>query len=210
MLEIICLIFLWRANGKIAKQKGLRTTKYHVLTVVLWFTFEFIGMAAAYVIAKMLQPDSQPFFIIIYIGLLAAALGGYTSNRIVKKAEPAENFSEPREDKPTFWNMQLHQSVELLSSPTTVKIIVEPSLAQTQKPEIFFLNCRPLCTLYPGNEYTFRTMHKKNQVTINLPQYPNETSENTVKFVGAENGYVEIHASEGKLLRYMFQNYTSE
>ena len=203
MLEIICLILLWRLNGKIAREKGLPTRKYHLMTIALWFLFEFIG-----IFVGMMITDS--FFSAVYFGLLGASLGGFLSYRMVKKAEPAEGIENMAAEKQSFWKMQPHRSVELLAAPSTVKIIVEPSFNNANKPELFFLNCQPLCNLLPGNQYVFRTMHKKNQITIGLPQYPNETPDNTIRFICSENGYVEIHVDEGKINRENFINYTEE
>lgn len=171
------------------------------MTLVLWFSFESIGLMAGMMI-------TGSFFSAVYFGLIGAALGGYLSNRIVKNARPAENINTDENPKQSIWKMEPHRSVELLSAASTVKIIVEPSVNFSNRPEMFFLNCQPLCNLLPGNQYTFRTMHKKNQITLGFPQYPNETPENTIRFICSENGYVEIHVSEGKILRDKFLNYT--
>ena len=201
MLEIVVLVLLWKLNGRIVREKGLPTKKYHILTIVLWFAFEFVGIGAGLMI-------TESFFSAVYFGLLGASLGGYLSYRIAKNAQPAEDFNGNVTEKQSFWKMQPHRSVELLSAPSTVRIFVDPSETMGNRPELFFLNCQPLCNLLPGNGYTFRTMHKKNQVTIGLPQYPNETPENTIRFICSENGYVEIHVSEGKIARDRFVNYT--
>ena len=43
MLEIICLIWLWRVNGKHAIERGQNPKKYRALTLGLWFGLEFTG-----------------------------------------------------------------------------------------------------------------------------------------------------------------------
>lgn len=43
MLEIVCLIWLWRVNGKNAAANGQSPRKYRIMTLALWFGMEFTG-----------------------------------------------------------------------------------------------------------------------------------------------------------------------
>lgn len=46
MLEIIAVIFLSKKNGKLAEQKGLKSSTWILYSVVCWIGFEVIGVIA--------------------------------------------------------------------------------------------------------------------------------------------------------------------
>ena len=50
MLEILVLLWLTSAIGKMAEETGHSSSQYKVLTVVLWFGGEFVGMIIGMVI----------------------------------------------------------------------------------------------------------------------------------------------------------------
>ncbi len=79
MLEIIAIIALGRAIKKIALEKGLKPTKYILLMVFFWLSFEFLGMIIGFAI---FGDGLIPYL----IALPAAGLGGYLSYTIVKNA----------------------------------------------------------------------------------------------------------------------------
>jgi len=79
MLEIIAIIALGRTIKKIALEKGLKPTKYILLMVFFWLSFEFLGMVIGFII---FGDGLIPYL----LALPAAALGGYFSYTIVKNA----------------------------------------------------------------------------------------------------------------------------
>ncbi len=79
MLEIIAIIYLGRTIKKIALKKGLKPTKYILLMVFFWLSFEFLGMVIGFIIFK---DGLMPYL----LALPGAALGGYLSYTIVKNA----------------------------------------------------------------------------------------------------------------------------
>ena len=237
MLEIICLIWLWRVNGKHAIERGQNPKKYRALTLGLWFGLEFTGTFVGAWLMQLLNAGDNAFYGAYVFGIIGAAIGGFTSYWVAKKA-PMGNYRP--EDQPNGWNNQSggwnqnqnswdnqqngwnqngwdnqqnvwgqpQQEPDCLFTPATIRIIEEEG-GYTGGQDAFFLNGRPICSLRPGSEYTFTTYAKKNVLTIGRPT-PELSDETTVlKFIAGEKGRIEIHACAGRLLPGKFSNYTA-
>lgn len=237
MLEIICLIWLWRVNGKHAIERGQNPKKYRALTLGLWFGLEFTGTFVGAWLMQLLNAGDNAFYGAYFFGIIGAAIGGFTSYWVAKKA-PMGNYRP--EDQPNGWNNQSggwnqsqngwdnqqngwnqngwdnqqnvweqpQQEPDCLFAPATIHIIEEEG-GYTGGQDAFFLNGRPICSLRPGSEYTFTTYAKKNVLTIGRPT-PESSDETTVlKFIAGEKGRIEIHACAGRLLPGKFSNYTA-
>lgn len=218
MLEIICLIWLWRVNGKHAIERGQNPKKYRALTLGLWFGLEFTGTFVGAWLMQLLNAGDNAFYGAYVFGIIGAAIGGFTSYWVAKKA-PMGNYRP--EDQPNGWNQnqndwdnqqnvwgQPQQEPDCLFTPATIRIIEEEG-GYTGGQDAFFLNGRPICSLRPGSEYTFTTYAKKNVLTIGRPT-PESSDETTVlKFIAGEKGRIEIHACAGRLLPGKFSNYTA-
>ena len=225
MLEIICLIWLWRVNGKHAIERGQNPKKYRALTLGLWFGLEFTGTFVGAWLMQLLNAGDNAFYGAYFFGIIGAAIGGFASYWVAKKA-PMGNYRP--EDQPNGWNNQsggwnqsqngwdnqqnvwgqTQQEPDCLFAPATIRIIEEEG-GYTGGQDAFFLNGRPICSLQPGSEYTFTTYAKKNVLTIGRPT-PEPSDETTVlKFIAGEKGRIEIHACAGRLLPGKFSNYTA-
>ena len=237
MLEIICLIWLWRVNGKHAIERGQNPKKYRALTLGLWFGLEFTGTFVGAWLMQLLNAGDNAFYGAYFFGIIGAAIGGFASYWVAKKA-PMGNYRP--EDQPNGWNNQSggwnqsqngwdnqqngwnqngwdnqqnvwgqpQQEPDCLFTPATIRIIEEEG-GYTGGQDAFFLNGRPICSLRPGSEYTFTTYAKKNVLTIGRPT-PEPSDETTVlKFIAGEKGQIEIHACAGRLLPGKFSNYTA-
>ena len=239
MLEIICLIWLWRVNGKHAIERGQNPKKYRALTLGLWFGLEFTGTFVGAWLMQLLNAGDNAFYGAYFLGIIGAAIGGFTSYWVAKKA-PMGNYRP--EDQQNGWNNQSggwnqsqngwdnqqngwnqnqngwdnQQNVwgQPQQEPdclfTPATIrIIEEEGGYTGGQDAFFLNGRPICSLRPGSEYTFTTYAKKNVLTIGRPT-PEPSDETTVlKFIAGEKGQIEIHACAGRLLPGKFSNYTA-
>ena len=239
MLEIICLIWLWRVNGKHAIERGQNPKKYRALTLGLWFGLEFTGTFVGVWLMQLLNAGDNAFYGAYVLGIIGAAIGGFTSYWVAKKA-PMGNYRP--EDQPNGWNNQSggwNQSQNSWDNQqngwnrnqngwdnqqnvweqpqqepdclfTPATIhIIEEEGGYTGGQDAFFLNGRPICSLRPGSEYTFTTYAKKNVLTIGRPT-PELSDETTVlKFIAGEKGQIEIHACAGRLLPGKFSNYTA-
>ena len=239
MLEIICLIWLWRVNGKHAIERGQNPKKYRALTLGLWFGLEFTGTFVGVWLMQLLNAGDNAFYGAYVFGIIGAAIGGFTSYWVAKKA-PMGNYRP--EDQPNGWNNQSggwnqsqngwdnqqngwNQSQNGWDNQQNVWEqpqqepdclfapatihIIEEEGGYTGGQDAFFLNGRPICSLRPGSEYTFTTYAKKNVLTIGRPT-PESSDETTVlKFIAGEKGRIEIHACAGRLLPGKFSNYTA-
>lgn len=239
MLEIICLIWLWRVNGKHAIERGQNPKKYRALTLGLWFGLEFTGTFVGAWLMQLLNAGDNAFYGAYFFGIIGAAIGGFTSYWVAKKA-PMGNYRP--EDQQNGWNNQSggwNQSQNSWDNQqngwnrnqngwdnqqnvweqpqqepdclfTPATIhIIEEEGGYTGGQDAFFLNGRPICSLRPGSEYTFTTYAKKNVLTIGRPT-PELSDETTVlKFIAGEKGQIEIHACAGRLLPGKFSNYTA-
>lgn len=239
MLEIICLIWLWRVNGKHAIERGQNPKKYRALTLGLWFGLEFTGTFVGAWLMQLLNAGDNAFYGAYVFGIIGAAIGGFTSYWVAKKA-PMGNYRP--EDQPNGWNNQSggwnqsqnswdnqqngwnqnqngwdnQQNVweQPQQEPDCLFApatirIIEEEGGYTGGQDAFFLNGRPICSLRPGSEYTFTTYAKKNVLTIGRPT-PELSDETTVlKFIAGEKGQIEIHACAGRLLPGKFSNYTA-
>ena len=239
MLEIICLIWLWRVNGKHAIERGQNPKKYRALTLGLWFGLEFTGTFVGAWLMQLLNAGDNAFYGAYVFGIIGAAIGGFTSYWVAKKA-PMGNYRP--EDQSNGWNNQSggwnqsqngwnnqqngwnqnqngwdnQQNVwgQPQQEPdclfTPATIrIIEEEGGYTGGQDAFFLNGRPICSLRPGSEYTFTTYAKKNVLTIGRPT-PELSDETTaLKFIAGEKGQIEIHACAGRLLPGKFSNYTA-
>ena len=101
MLEIICLIWLWRVNGKHAIERGQNPKKYRALTLGLWFGLEFTGTFVGVELMQILNLGDNAIYGAYALGIIGAAIGGFVSYWLAKKA-PMGNYRP--EDQPNAWN----------------------------------------------------------------------------------------------------------
>lgn len=207
MLEIIALIWLWRVNGANARAKGQSTGKYRALTFALWFGLEIMGTIVGMTISTLLWPDQDPFMMSYLFGVIGAVLGGFLSYQIAKRA-PQKGNAMQNEWNPNIPPVQFAENQELLQVPASIFIREELGGYGGNK-DYFYLNGQPICALAPGMAFNFKTRFVRNVITIGNPYC--ETSDPTlvVRFIASENGMIEIHASDGKMLPELFKNYTS-
>lgn len=104
MLEIICIIWLWRVNGKHAMERGQRPGKYRALTLGLWFGLEFVGTFIGIELMQVLKPDANPIYGAYLLGVIGAAIGGFSSYWLAKKA-PMGDY-RPEDQQNPYWNNQ--------------------------------------------------------------------------------------------------------
>lgn len=71
MLEIIALIFLTRQIGRMAHDKGLKSTTWKLYTVLAWFAGEILGA----VLGLMIFGPNNLFSVLLVA--LAGAITGY-------------------------------------------------------------------------------------------------------------------------------------
>ena len=81
MLELIGIIVLAKAIKRIVNEKGLKAFWYVLLMVVLWLSFEVIGLFVGMIIFG----DVMMGYLLAFPG---AALGAYISYRIAKNVRP--------------------------------------------------------------------------------------------------------------------------
>jgi len=72
MLEIIALIFLTRQVGRMADDKGLKSSTWKLYTVLAWFAGEIFGALVGLVI---FGPDN--IFSVLMVALAGAVTGYY-------------------------------------------------------------------------------------------------------------------------------------
>ena len=70
MLEIICLIWLWRVNGKHAIERGQNPKKYRALTLGLWFGLEFTGTFVGAWLMQLLNAGDNAFYGAYVFGII--------------------------------------------------------------------------------------------------------------------------------------------
>lgn len=210
MLEVICLIWLWKVNGRNALAHGQKPGKYRALTLMLWFGLEIMGSMMGALMADIISPGSDSMMLAYMFGIVGAAIGGMLSYQLAKHS-PQGDF-KPEEMYGQLYGQQwgnLHQQEGYLMNPATIRIVEEAG-GYEDAGDVFFLNGYPVCSLAPGNEYTFVTQYVKNVLTIGRPTQTMGDSAHEVHFVAAENGYIEVHARAGELLPQEFKNYTSQ
>lgn len=95
MLDIIVLFFLLKKIGAIAKEKGVGSVKWKILTVLFWFIFESIGVDMAlawYGFGEMKNVTQLTNIIIANPGIMLfayfCAFGGYLFIRFLLERKP--------------------------------------------------------------------------------------------------------------------------
>ena len=84
LVEIISLIFITRAIGKLALQKGLKPRTWKIYVIAGWFAAEIIGVAVGLFVLNS--------FDLIALSLLGwiSAVGGFLIVRAVLQNKPDE------------------------------------------------------------------------------------------------------------------------
>lgn len=82
MLEIIAIIFLSKKNGKLAEQKGLKSSTWILYSVLCWIAFEVIGVILG--IISFGQENIVP----IYLLALVLAVSSYFFIRSILNKKP--------------------------------------------------------------------------------------------------------------------------
>lgn len=79
MLEIIAIFILGKAIKNKVEAKGLKATKYILLMVFFWLSFEFLG----FVLGNIIFGEGLASYL---LALPGAVLGGYLGYNIAKNA----------------------------------------------------------------------------------------------------------------------------
>lgn len=82
MLEIIAVIFLSKKNGKLAEQKGLKSSTWILYSVLCWIGFEVIGVIAGMILFG--QDNILP----VYLLALLLATSSYFFIRSLLNKKP--------------------------------------------------------------------------------------------------------------------------
>ena len=231
MLEIICLIWLWRVNGKHAIERGQNPKKYRALTLGLWFGLEFTGTFVGAWLMQLLNAGDNAFYGAYVFGIIGAAIGGFTSYWIAKKA-PMGNYRP--EDQPNGWNNQSggwNQSQNGWDNQQNGWNQNQNSWDNQQNGWNQNQNSwdnqqngwnqngwdnqknvreqpqqEPDCHFAPATNHI---IEEEGGYTIGRPT-PELSDETTaLKFIAGEKGQIEIHACAGRLLPGKFSNYTA-
>ncbi|MGN0404434.1 MAG: GlsB/YeaQ/YmgE family stress response membrane protein [Bariatricus sp.] len=113
MLEIVCLIWLWRVNGKNAAANGQNPGKYRIMTLALWFGMEFAGCLIGAIFMSLLFPNDDPFMGAFITGCVGAVIGGYMSYVAAKNAPKVDQTSQtsnPWNQAQDPWNQSQNQT----------------------------------------------------------------------------------------------------
>lgn len=218
-MDIIYVIWLQYRNGKVAKNRGNKPTKYRMITFALCFGLEILGSIAGMLITLSVNPESQSLALAYILGVIGIVIGSFMSISIANRAPVDQQSGSYNGNLYQGNSAQWNQSgqyrrvdaaaqgmqEEQLNVPATIHIINEYFWNDDAK-DLFFLNGIPICTLQPGNEYSFLSTAVKNVFSIGRPDYPAGDTEHSIKFVAAENGYIEITIKDGKIVTEKFKN----
>jgi ABC-type transport system involved in multi-copper enzyme maturation permease subunit len=80
MLEIIAIIFLSKKNGKLAVQKGLKSSTWILYSVLCWVAFEVIGIIIGFIFFG--QENIMPTYL---LALLFATFSYFFIRSILNK-----------------------------------------------------------------------------------------------------------------------------
>ena len=89
----------WKARDR----KRTESKKYLHLTLGLWFGLEFTGTFVGAWLMQLLNAGDNAFYGAYFFGIIGAAIGGFTSYWVAKKA-PMGNYRP--EDQQNGWNNQ--------------------------------------------------------------------------------------------------------
>ena len=221
-MDIVYVIWLSYRNAKVAVSRGHNPMKYRLLTFALCFGLEILGSMLGIAISLAINPDSKSLLLPYIFAILGIVTGTVLSRKMVDKS-PIEHSSIYRETayQENPWQANSGGSYrrvdasaymmqgEQLEKPATVHVINEYFWNDDAK-DLFFLNGVPICTLQPGNEYSFLSTSIKNVFSIGRPDYPADDLQHSIKFVAAENGYIEITVKDGKIVADKFKNLKSK
>lgn len=214
MLEIIALIYLWRANGANARMRGKKAIKYQLLTLALWFGMELLGVVLGMMLTGTFFSADYAIYGSYLFGIIGAVLGGLLSYNLAKSG-PVTNAPSYHQEN-TMANQPPMQSGYVLNEtdpsmhnhlkiPATV-FIREELGGYGGNQDGFYLNGNYIGSLYPGMECILKTTMIKNTITIGSPSVDPTDVKHCVRFIAAENGRIEIYASEGCLIPELFKN----
>jgi hypothetical protein len=82
MLEVIAIIIVSRKNGKLAEQKGLKSSTWILYSILGWIGFEVIGVLAG---TMLFGEDAM---LPIYLLALALAVSSYFFIRAILNKKP--------------------------------------------------------------------------------------------------------------------------
>lgn len=218
-MDIIYVVLLLYSNGRIAARRGHKPAKYCLITMGLCFGLEIIGSLAGILITLIGNPESTSLTLAYFLGLLGIVIGSIWSRKIVSKAPVVNQQDRYTRDmyygSSEVWKQEgYYKTIDpsvydgheaKLAEPATIRIINEYFWNDDAK-DLFFLNNIPVCTLQPGNEYTFLSTSVKNVFSIGRPDYPAYDTEHSIRFVAAEKGYIEIVIKDGKIVIDRFKN----
>lgn len=214
MLEIIALIYLWRANGANARMRGKKAIKYQILTLALWFGMELAGVVIGIMITTAFFSADYAIYGSYLFGIIGAVLGGILSYNLAKSG-PVTNAPSYHQEKTVESQPQMQSGYVLneadnskqahLKVPATV-FIREELGGYGGNQDGFYLNGKYIGSLYPGMECILKTTMIKNTITIGAPTADPSDAKHCVRFIAAENGHIEIYASEGCLIPELFKN----
>lgn len=103
MLEILVLLALTKRIGAIVEQKGYKSGRYKLLTVVLWFSGEILGAILGTAMASGSSDAQCTVYIVAFMGAAAGAAIAYLiANNLSPTDQPSQTLptAEPASSKP--------------------------------------------------------------------------------------------------------------
>lgn len=107
MIEIIILILLTRGIGSILMDKGYNPTPFKIMTIILWFLGEIIGIIAA-------LPSAKTNLKVYFWGLIAAAIGAGIIFLIVLTLPEKNSFIYKINGEKLIVHKQAHESSDII------------------------------------------------------------------------------------------------
>lgn len=212
MLEIVALIYLWKTNGDNARVRGKKAIKYQLLTLALWFGMELLGVLFGFVVTTAFLSETYSIYGSYLFGIIGAAFGGILSYKLAKSGAVVNEFQKEQKAPAQTNSMQTGYALneatkkeQQLEVPATVYIREELG-GYGGNQDAFYLNGNYIGSLYPGMECILKTTLIKNTITIGAPSVDPSDVKHSVRFIAANNGKIEIYASEGSMIPELFKN----
>lgn len=196
MLEIICLCILWKTNGKYAKRNGKKPLKYQILSLLLWFLMETLGITIAVMVLILFFEKPYPIATVYLLGMAFACLGAVISLKIsdrpMRDGQKVDTQTAPIQNGDYTY-------------PAMIRVIDESDFDNGIKYPLY-LNGNRVAFIEPGGVVTGFTRCTKNTIMIDSPFEALDNTLKTVRFIAVENGYIEIHTRFGNMSPDKFVN----
>ena len=95
MLEMLALAYFIKQIKKIAKQKGIKATKWIITTVISWFAIEIIVFAVGFIVFNI---GEDGILILMLPAIILAATSAYIILERLKKEPDMESINNIGKD----------------------------------------------------------------------------------------------------------------